>query len=93
MCNVNDYANTNSSNPLNVEERAGIVVELSVKTLLDLDTLEDLSPEARTMVEGYWRGQAVTLDQKEMKVCALYYFQLLMHICAGCPGSVGDNCK
>lgn len=73
MCNANDYGYANSSNPLNVEQRAGIVVELSVKTLLDLDILEDLSPEARAMVEGYWRGQAGTLDQKEMKVCALYY--------------------
>lgn len=52
-CLILDYVYACSSTLLNTEKHASIVVKLLVKTLLDLETLEeDISPEARAVAEG-----------------------------------------
>ena len=68
-CLILDYVYACSSTLLNAEKHASIAVELLVKTLLDLETLEeDISPEARAMAAEDCRGQAETLDHKERRV-------------------------
>ena len=68
---------TCSSPPLNAEERAGIVVQVLVKTLIEkeLDTSFEDETEAEAVKVKDREGrvsEAEMLDMKEMRVCYCY---------------------